>query len=232
MAHDIGSSKFHLIATRPDVLGYSGPNSDGGALLCPTSSDINSVGQALASVTSPFSAEMWFWQFAFQSTQRLLMAWDNSAANQMSLFINTGGQIQPQVSGTFPVQSSVAVAQRWHHAVVTYDGVTIRYYLDAIAQPTIGKVGPVTITKQIGWGADPNGATSSFEGLISECALFNSTLSPTQVTNHFIAADQPSTVPVFLGSAGNGSSGSIAGGSAPPGTSDVLKFVSKTFTSP
>jgi hypothetical protein len=229
IAHDIGSSRVHLITTIQPLLGYSGPNSDGGSCLMPTGADLNSAGGNLATVVSPFSMELWFWAFALLPTQRYLMAWDGSTPNAAQIFINTNGAIQPQVSGTFPTPSTVPTIQHWHHAVLTYDGVTIRSYLDAIAQPTIAKAGPITITRPIGIGAEPSVASLAFEGFISEAALYGATLSAGQISTHFAAANTPSQTPVYTAVIGAGGAGGVTGGVAPSGLDDILNSVRKTY---
>jgi hypothetical protein len=229
IAHDIGSSRVHLITTFAPLLGYSGPNSDGGSCLLPTGADLNSAGGNLAAVVSPFSAELWFWQFALQPTQRYLLAWDGSTPNAAQIFINTNGAIQPQVSGTFPAASSVPTIQAWHHAVLTYDGATIRSYLDAIAQPTVAKAGPITVTRPIGIGAEPSAALQGFEGFISEVALYAFMLTGGQINAHFAAANTPTQTPVYVAVAGSGAAGGVTGGVAPGGLQAILDSVRKTY---
>jgi len=228
IAHDIGSDPFHLIAGGADMLGYSGPSSNGGSAFFPTGLDLNSVGASLTALTSPFSFEIWFWQFAAAGSQRLLMAWNNSTTG-FQFFINSGGQIQPDLFTAFPTQSSVPSMRTWHQAVATYDGTTLRSYLDAVAQPTVAKAGPLTITQPIGIGADPSGAALSFEGFLAECSIYPSTLSAGQVTTHFTAMEQPSQSPVFTQVIGASGASGVSGGVAGAGVVDVTRFVSKTY---
>jgi hypothetical protein len=183
-------------------------------------------------MTSPFSLELWYWTFAAPTAQKLLLAWDASATNAAQIFLNTGLQVQGEVSGTFPTQTAAYSAQAWHHVVITYDGTTIRQYVDTNVEPTAAKAGPITVAKPIGIGANPAGAASSFEGAMSEVAIYNSTLSTTRIAAHFAAADQPTQAPVYIAVAGNQAAPGVGGGVGPIGTgalADVLACVRKTY---
>lgn len=228
IAHDIGSAPFHLIAgpSGIDQLGYSGPVSDGGAGWLPSGQDFNSAGANLNALTSPFSVEVWYWCFAQPTSQRELMGWDNYSTG-VGLLINAGGGIQPSVTNTFPAPSAAAPVQLWHHAVLTYDGATIRFYLDAAAQPTIAKAGPVTIARQLGIGSDPTNLGVSFEGFLAEAAIYPSALSAARVTAHHSAADQITAAPV------SGAAAGLSGASTNPYFTDleqlILQSVRKTY---
>jgi Concanavalin A-like lectin/glucanases superfamily len=229
IAHDIGSGPFHLIASDSAArLGYSGPNSDGGSLICPGGgADLNTAAGNLASLTSPFSVEAWIWMFAAPAAFADVVGWSAFNAG-VTLQLNTNRTLQVTVGGTFPAQSGVISTQTWHQLVLTYDGVTIRQYVDGAASTTVAKAGPVTVTQQLGIGADPSRA-NSFEGFISEVSIYGTTLSAARVLAHFNAADIPTQAPVSTERIGNAGITVVNSGVSPGGLQDILSSVRKTY---
>jgi hypothetical protein len=89
------------------------------------------------------------------------------------------------VSGT-GWRSSAAVpisTNTWYHATGTYDGSSIRIYLDGQPQgsPTIvsGTIAPSSNPLNI--GRDPSNTSRLFEGLIDEVEIFNRALSASEI---------------------------------------------------
>jgi Concanavalin A-like lectin/glucanases superfamily len=232
IAHDIGSAPFHLIASGQAArLGYSGPNSNGGSLICPGGgADINSAGGNIASLTSPFSVEAWIWMFAAPAAFADVVGWSAFNAG-LTLQLNTNRTLQATLGGTFPAQSGAISTQAWHQLAMTYDGTTIRQYVDGAASTTVAKAGPVTVTQQFAIGADPSTA-NSFEGFISEVSIYGTTLSATQILAHFNAVDTLTQAPVFTTTLGNAGVSGVNSGVAPAGLAELLALLSRTFPAP
>lgn len=79
----------------------------------------------------------------------------------------------------------------WHHIVMTWDGETMRTYLDGGDERSItnaGVNGALRPSHGFYIGTDPGDATRSFDGKIDEVALFNHVLSANQVSDLYQAA--------------------------------------------
>ena len=85
-------------------------------------------------------------------------------------------------SGSAPIAESTATINddAWHHVVATYDGTTIRLYVDNQADGSISAPSPT-------WSTANNveigklSSTRHWDGLIDEFAIYDRALSPTEV---------------------------------------------------
>lgn len=199
IVHDIGSSPDALLMAGQyqEPLPYIGPNSDGGSIL------LNGItgpwdldGEAL---NNPFTVECWVWQQErTPATQYCILA--NLAAGGVlaALYLNNG---VPNLQG-FGAPRATAVAaiskQHWHHLVGTVDALgNGLLYVDAVVQPgaVVGAGGAGSYTKAIGLVSP--GGTNVLSGALSECAMYSAVLTPTQVNNHFVAADNTISRPIY-----------------------------------
>lgn len=109
--------------------------------------------------------------------------------------LETGtGKLQMIVTGSGPVTctgSANLADGNPHHVVGTYDGSTIRLYVDGVASTTASRSGTMPSGSPIVVGNLYAGATSigafSFSGTIDEVAYYKSVLSPTQIAAHYAA---------------------------------------------
>lgn len=227
IAHDIGAAVFHL-SGGINLLGYSGPNSDGGSFLDNGVNGLTSQGNTIPLVTSPFSLELWFWPLHLPTgAVEILCAWNNSSPGQASIYWNTTGVVQSSVEAVNVFAVLPVTIQRWHHVVVTSDGATERLYIDgAFSQGAL--VGASSILKVIAFGETPAGG-NAFYGCLSELAVYNTTLSAVRVAAHYAAADQVAQAPVFTMVAGNQSVPGVNAGSAPGGTTQILGGLQRTW---
>ena len=78
----------------------------------------------------------------------------------------------------------------FHQVVVTYDGVTANLYVDGVvaATPTPMPMSLPSLTADFVIGARNAGASSYFDGTISDVAVYDHALSPASVLAHFHAA--------------------------------------------
>jgi hypothetical protein len=89
----------------------------------------------------------------------------------------------------FASTGSVQVG-RWHHIAASYDGSTMRLFLDGELVGSTAKTGPIDQTTEPVWlGNNPIEANRGFDGVIDEVMLFDRTLSPLEVRG--LAADAP-----------------------------------------
>jgi hypothetical protein len=76
----------------------------------------------------------------------------------------------------------------WHHAIATYDGSSIRLYVDGTLHSTAGSARSIGATTgsplRLGMSSDQSNV---FGGLLDEVAIYTSVLSAQQVTEHYNA---------------------------------------------
>jgi Concanavalin A-like lectin/glucanases superfamily len=209
IAHDIGSAKFHIPqGAAYGSLGYSGPIGNGGSWYI-VSAQFPQTANALASITSPFSFEMWFWPAVTPATNSFLLQYDGVGLPEMQALYLTTNKVQFSVNNSVVVSAGTYARQAWHHLVGTYDGTNVRAYVDALIIGTTALAGPVTIAKAASFGGTAGSGANFFNGCVAEIAIYNVTLSPTRINAHFLAADNSIGVPVY------GAAGGISGGSGP-----------------
>ncbi|HEV7680339.1 MAG TPA: LamG-like jellyroll fold domain-containing protein [Candidatus Dormibacteraeota bacterium] len=91
---------------------------------------------------------------------------------------------------------------RWHHYVVTYDGVTMRTYVDGaqVATRAVAVTGTtqnaVCIGAQLKLCGQTGTSSGSFtKGVLDEVATYNAVLTPAQINNHYTAASAAAPAP-------------------------------------
>lgn len=76
----------------------------------------------------------------------------------------------------------------WHHIVATYDGITMRLYIDGVLVATLTVTTTVT-ARPIAIGGWPGGGDSApdhaWDGLIDEVALYPIALSSARISSHY-----------------------------------------------
>ena len=77
---------------------------------------------------------------------------------------------------------AVISPETWHHAAVTYDGATVRLYLDgALVNSAERSLLPNNNTLLVGVARDA--ASAHFNGLIDELSIFGRALRATEIYN-------------------------------------------------
>jgi hypothetical protein len=152
--------------------------------------------------TSPFSAEVWFnrgtgnltsWR-RLLSKERYVSPTDKGG---WSLQINASTDASPQAVGFYRwngassqslVNSTTAtVAGTWYHVAATYDGTTMRLYVNGVLENSLASSLSVeNHTQQFALGKLSNGA-SYYSGLMDEAAVYGYALNAQQVTEHYLA---------------------------------------------
>ena len=77
----------------------------------------------------------------------------------------------------------------WHHIVGTYDGNTIKIFLDGRSNQltNVGKINLSTANLQIGHGYFGGGVSYLFDGLIDDVRIYSAALSTSQIKQNYIA---------------------------------------------
>ncbi len=138
---------------------------------------------------NPFSIEGWFNATSFPASINEGAAFGKNATNSTAnLFVdNTGVWKAGWNGGNAPAGSAVS-AGTWHHVVQTYDGTTMRIYLDGAlsgsANPGVALTLPSSAAEVI-IGAFPITHGSPFNGKAFYVAFYSVALSATQIANHY-----------------------------------------------
>jgi len=92
------------------------------------------------------------------------------------------------------VHTAVINDGNWHHLCMTYDGTTLKLYVDGVSASSTTKSGPWNNgTSNIGIGARAGG-TGFFTGSLDDVAFFNRLLSTTEVASIFRGDGWPASV--------------------------------------
>lgn len=123
---------------------------------------VSASGHALAPVdiarpTAALSFCLWFRQSGLADARLMVRSYDAGAwappYSAAWLYINASGIIGGGINGGGSERGAsatiVARAGEWHHAAITYDGTTVRVYLDGVQVATAAYSGTID------YGADP-----------------------------------------------------------------------------
>ncbi|MFC6221992.1 FG-GAP-like repeat-containing protein [Hymenobacter artigasi] len=114
----------------------------------------------------------------------------------LRIWLNKGGSWSH-----YTVPYGAAYFNQWHHVAASYDGSTVRIYIDGVAvTPTLtggsAITGPIsTNTNPLTLGAQPGLSTEFYSGGLDEVRLYNTVLTAAQVQS-----DMLSTAPAVLAS--------------------------------
>jgi chitodextrinase len=83
----------------------------------------------------------------------------------------------------FTPSSPLLGVNEWHHAAATYDGETMRLFIDGVERAQTAKSGPVALAADIeAWiGANPPLGDQVFSGRIDEVRIYGTALTSTQI---------------------------------------------------
>jgi len=136
-------------------------------------------------VTTGFTVDAWAYPTSYDTSHNTIMGQGNGfllafqPSGNIANYVNTspGGW-----TGDFPGTSIPLNA--WCHAGLTYDGSTLRSYVNGAAQSSgTSKTGNMSSLTQIGIGQRPiEGGPQYFHGTIDEVRIFNRALSSTEMS--------------------------------------------------
>ncbi len=150
--------------------------------------------------TASFTVEAWV-KPVFNSDFHAIMA--RSERLNVAPFTITSGWFWVQNANTKAVvfvrqqntsdADSVAVTlddtKPFHHIAVTYDGMTLRAYLDGAERATNGSTKQLpSLSTSFVIGGDSNGNASPFLGVIDEVSLYDHALPAARISAHYLAA--------------------------------------------
>ena len=114
---------------------------------------------------------------------------------------------------TSDLNADVLAANRWYQIAITYDGTTIKGYVDGVALTAVGgantalaNAAPKVTTRTTGLGKRADGVTGSYDpannGYVSDIRLYNRALSAEDIAA--LATYAPGAPTAVSGVAGNG----------------------------
>lgn len=156
-----------------------------------------SIGDAIdLGGTQPVSVELWFQPSGYDTVHRLPFSIEREgpgAREAFGLVVTRGGGIGTerwvQGTGAFMVAPHPRPGT-YHHVVATYDGATVRLFVDGLVVNTSVDVrsaagGPYTV-----WVGAPGYGQEAILGVVDELAVYDKALDPRRVAAHFAAARQ------------------------------------------
>lgn len=155
-------------------------------------------GTGLPSGNSPWSYVVWFKTPASYAGAPAVMGFGGSNTSKLasSMWTDTSGKLNCDVgAGTGQITSpTVLAAASVHMGAVTWDGTTLRLYLDGAASGTATTPGALSIPSSpaLYVGANANGA-ASWTGNIQEGAFFGTALSAAAITALYTAGTTATT---------------------------------------
>lgn len=113
----------------------------------------------------------------------------HSSGSGYDLYVATG-TVSFALNGTVVAGGTLTVGQ-WAHIVATWDGATMRVYVDGVQVASGAFAGPLTVsTNPFQLGSTGTGV-NTFAGDLDEAAVYTYALTPSQVLNHYGAAIAP-----------------------------------------
>jgi hypothetical protein len=89
-----------------------------------------------------------------------------------------------QNAGVFSVPAS-AVKNQWTHLVAVYDGTNFTFYVNGVSGGAAAGTGFLASTADFYIGGEPIAANGSFEGYITEVAIYTNALTAAQILNDY-----------------------------------------------
>lgn len=181
---------------------------NGGALRFGGAHSVRSAGAALPTGSAPRALSAWFRTAMHTSTVGTVAGWGGPDLNQAFELIVRGGQVNGSL-GDFDLRAArLNVSDdRWHHAVLSHDGVAVTVYVDGVRDGSAAR--PLaTVATDLFVGRRPIGARpvadDFFEGAIDDVRVYDRPLDAAAVRDLYRGCDPASTAPVVFVSSRDG----------------------------
>ena len=120
---------------------------------------------------------------------QIIMAYGaNTTLQRFTSLVYQGNLVVEFTADNLPVQTQAYEMRNWHHFVYTYDGTTVKAYVDgtliAQAAKSLNTSGSILI---VGSGANSGVALNNFVGWMDEPAIYDHVLTQSQIINHYLA---------------------------------------------
>jgi prepilin-type N-terminal cleavage/methylation domain-containing protein len=140
--------------------------------------------------TNPVSVSVWF-KTSPSSAYKFLYMWgdDSSGANYM--YFNTDRKLQFGIYGSCYIPVPGLDNDEWHHAVTTYNGTLMRFYVDGNEQTSYGSPMSCTLSvapqNDLKMGVYKDGEFGPFAGSMDNVRIYSRALTADEVTTIYNA---------------------------------------------
>jgi hypothetical protein len=181
----------------PGVAGALAADPDTAAAFDGASGQVNVSASSSLNVGDTFSIEAWVRRARSATGANEVIA--SKQAGAWVLMFNGADRLTLRRSnvGEVAVASVVTVdTTGWHHVVATKNGPSVHLYLDG-ADVTGSVTNQTMVNNSQPLAIGQSSSTSYLKGSIDEVALYDTVLTPSQVTQHYEAAVNPAGDPVL-----------------------------------
>jgi len=142
-------------------------------------------------LTDAFTLEAWFKTPSFSTISALITKDIGGGLSSYRLSIHSVGKIRIEIAtsdcsgwGTNDIANTVLQLNTWQHISVTYDGNTVKHYLNGILDDSFVYTDSLCVSGNslyIGW----EGGSQYANGSIDEVRIYNHALSAEEIQNHY-----------------------------------------------
>ena len=153
---------------------------------------VDAATTGLPSGNAAFSLECWFKVAGapVSGVFNLMQFGATGANNSFVVYMDTSARILvAPLSGGGSVLSAAVTTGAYHHLVTTWDGTTLRLYIDGVANGTPATPGAMALGTSFFYvGVENTGSlTNYYSGQIDEVAFYSTALSAARVNAHYTA---------------------------------------------
>lgn len=137
--------------------------------------------------STDFSLVAWLYRTASCSAYCTIFENHNATIDEPKGYINPAGKLMLYnvPNGINPQSTSIVPIGAWTHVVITTDGSNIRFYINGKYDNFYASTQKYTLTSsRVGLGY---GGNQGYFGYVDDLAIFNSTLSPGQISKIYNA---------------------------------------------
>ena len=129
--------------------------------------------------SNTFTAMAWFKVTDLNTTRYILQQEDGTGAGRTWLYLSKSGQLGTYLGNSALFSTASITIGEWHHAAVSYDGTTLRLYLDGQLEASEERILEASDGGML--VGVHKGMTTRFLGNIDEVQIYNSVLSDAQI---------------------------------------------------
>ena len=137
-------------------------------------------------------------QEIFNNNQFFLRKDSNSEGNKLSIFVKlTDGTVEPRAQS-----ATVPTAGTWYYVAGTWDGTTLRMYVNGSLERSSlrrGTLTSTTVQARIGQGEQTSMVGNTFSGRIDELTIYNRALSDDEIKAIYDSGDTGMVKPQLSG---------------------------------
>jgi hypothetical protein len=172
-------------------------NLSGGVLLNGTSGFVSIAANALLNLGATWTLEAWFVAQSFASQACFITEKYTGGANPVGYAL---GLNVDTIQSANTLEGGYYTGSLWmqtvgpnvtagdlYHTLVTYDGTTLRQYINGSLIATLTAGSHAASNDGVFLGVRNDGTTTFFKGILACCAIYNTTLSATRIKAHYLA---------------------------------------------